>query len=57
MLNKDCFKTNNWLLQASMNRLQHIGGPCLPQPCPKSLSRDLPAGSDEGQVRKSGGKS
>ena len=56
MLNKDCFITNSWLLQASMNRLQHIGGPCLPQPCPKSPT-DLPAGSDEGQVRKSGGKS
>ena len=56
MLNKDYFITNNWLLQASMNRLQHIGGPCLPQPCPKSPT-DLPAGSDEGQVRKAGGKS
>lgn len=55
MLNKDYFITNNWLLQASMNRLQRIGGPCLPQPCPKSPA-GLPAGSDEGQVRKAGGK-
>ena len=56
MLNKDCFITNNWLLQASMNRLQHIGGPHLPQPRPKSQT-DRPAGSDEGQVRKAGAKS